>query len=168
MKRRLLYILTAILAVLPLLGGCSGVDDDFFQGKTWYIVGLCVNRNTNELTQKGTDGKLTALAQEWQNEVKNSSEARYYIQFGEKGAFTIQTERHTWRGTFTYDLESRKVSFTFTNRQASTTLENKMLEYLTDVVSYSGNNRYMELDRNNGGFVWLEPAPEGRALFTNQ
>lgn len=154
-----------MLLALPLLCGCSDADDDFFQGKTWYIVGLCPKTGTNILLQKGEDGKPTSLSKEWQTNVMNSSEPRYYIQFGEKGAFTLQTEHHTWRGTFTYDLSSHAVKFAFTNKSASSELEKQVLAYLEDVESYSGNNNYMEMNRRNGGFVWLNPNPENRALL---
>lgn len=166
--KRLLYTALWIMLTLPLISGCGNVDDDFFEGKTWYIVGLCLNKTTNILLQKGEDGQPTELTKEWQNNVLKSSEPRYYIRFGEKGAFTIQTENRVWKGTFTYDLSNHEVKFTFTNGIATSNLEKRVKEYLEDVVSYSGNNNYMQMNRKNGGFIWLDPTPEGRSLLTNQ
>lgn len=166
--KRLIYTILCILLMLPIVSGCSPVDDDFFQGKTWYIIGLCPNKNTNILLQKDENGNPTDLTKEWQDKVMNNAQPRYYIQFGEKGAFTIQTENHTWRGTFTYDLSSHEVQFTFTNGAVSSELEKQVMAYLTDVNKYSGNNNYMQLERKNGGFIWMNPAPEGRALLSNQ
>lgn len=158
MKQILAVFLSVLLSVLA--GGCSQTDDDFFQGKTWYIVGLCPSNGHNLLQEDKT------LADAWKKDVLNGSSPSYYIQFKERGACVIKTERHTWQGTFTYDLSTRKVHFSL-NGEATSELEKRAQDYLQDVTDYEGNDSYMQLNRKSGGYVWLMPSPTGRPLLQN-
>lgn len=161
MMKRILFFLLLSGLLLPLLGSCGQVDDDFFEGKTWYIVGLCPSKGHNILQED------QSLAEAWSKNVLKATEPRYYIQFNERNRCLIHTENHTWQGTFTYDLSSRKVTFSLTGAQATSDLEKRVLDYLQDVTDYEANNSYMQLNRRSSGFIWLNPAPQGRPLLQN-
>lgn len=164
--KQLIYALFFCLFALPLVSGCDKVDDDFFQGKTWYIVGLYEGSKNNVLMQLDKDNKpSTPLSTLWVNNVLKGKEACYYIQFKDNNSCVIKTDRHTWQGTFKYDLSSRQVSISLPGAAVSNELETKILSALKDVQEYSGNNSYMRFVCKSGDFIALDPSPDGRILL---
>lgn len=166
--KRLLYITLLSLLVLPLISSCSREDDDFFAGKAWYITGLCQGGINKNLLMQGENGKPnTSLSQAWQKDVLAKGGDYYCIRFGDNHTFTLQTERRTWQGTVSYDLSSRKLTFSLPSASTSTELENKVLEYMKSVVSYSGNTSFMHFNCKTGDFILLYPT-RGSSTSTSQ
>ena len=163
--RKLISILLIYCAVAGVCTSCSKVDDDFFRGKTWYIMGLF-----NGSFNKPEFDPKTELGKAWQEAILpgNDNAAVYYIQFEERNACTIYTENgRKWTGTFTYDLEEHTVHFDMKSFTPKGKIEPILADYMKNVVKYDGNNKVMRFVDKDGRFISLSANAGGGRVPAN-